>query len=92
MEYLARARLRQRAPGSPNFKSLTNFAHAPRPMDWRVCASDSVWRRREIVALMNRVRQPFNVNPSQMVAAAAALEDDAFIEKNRRVNAEGLAY
>ena len=46
----------------------------------------------DIVALMNRVRQPFNVNHLAMVAAAAALEDDAFIEKSRRVNAEGLAY
>lgn len=47
---------------------------------------------KEIVALMNRVRQPFNVNHLAMVAAAAALEDDAFIEKSRRVNAEGLEY
>jgi histidinol-phosphate aminotransferase len=44
-----------------------------------------------LVALMNRVRQPFNVNHLAMVAAAAALEDDEFIESSRRVNAEGLA-
>jgi histidinol-phosphate aminotransferase len=45
----------------------------------------------EIVSLMNRVRQPFNVNHLAMVAAAAALEDEAFIAESRRVNAEGLA-
>jgi len=46
----------------------------------------------EIIALMNRVRQPFNVNHLAMVAAVAALGDDAFIEKSRAVNAEGLAF
>jgi histidinol-phosphate aminotransferase len=46
----------------------------------------------EIIALMNRVRQPFNVNHLAMVAATAALEDDAFIDKSRAVNAEGLAF
>lgn len=45
-----------------------------------------------IIALMNRVRQPFNVNHLAMVAAAAALEDDAFIERSRAVNAAGLAF
>lgn len=44
-----------------------------------------------VAEVMNRVRQPFNVNHLAMVAACAALEDDAFIEKSRRVNAEGLA-
>ena len=39
---------------------------------------------------MNRVRQPFNVNHLAMVAACAALEDEAFIEKSRQVNAAGL--
>ena len=43
-----------------------------------------------VAEVMNRVRQPFNVNHLAMVAACAALEDDAFIEKSRRVNAEGL--
>jgi histidinol-phosphate aminotransferase len=40
--------------------------------------------------VMNRVRQPFNVNHLAMVAACAALQDDAFIEKSRAVNAAGL--
>jgi len=45
----------------------------------------------ELVALMNAVRQPFNVNHLAMVAAEAALSDDEFIAESRRVNAEGLA-
>ena len=43
-----------------------------------------------VAELMNRVRQPFNVNHLAMVAAAAALEDEAFIAKSRSVNAAGL--
>jgi len=39
---------------------------------------------------MNRVRQPFNVNHLALVAAVAALDDDAFIHKSREMNAAGL--
>jgi len=44
----------------------------------------------DVAELMNRVRQPFNVNQLALVAAAAALGDDAFIAKSREVNAKGL--
>jgi histidinol-phosphate aminotransferase len=44
----------------------------------------------QLIDLMNRVRQPFNVNHLAMVAAVAALGDDAFIEESRRVNESGL--
>jgi len=44
-----------------------------------------------IAEVMNRVRQPFNVNHLAMVAACAALDDAAFIAKSRAVNAQGLA-
>jgi histidinol-phosphate aminotransferase len=44
----------------------------------------------EVAELMNRVRQPFNVNHLAMVAACAALGDEAFIAESRRVNASGL--
>jgi len=44
----------------------------------------------EIAEVMNRVRQPFNVNHLAMVAACAALDDAEFIERSRTVNAEGL--
>ena len=44
----------------------------------------------EVAELMNRVRQPFNVNHLAMVAACAALDDAEFIARARRVNAEGM--
>lgn len=44
----------------------------------------------EVAELMNRVRQPFNVNHLAMVAACAALEDEAFVARCRAVNAAGL--
>ena len=44
----------------------------------------------ELAEVINRVRQPFNVNALALAAAAAALDDDEFIEKSRQVNASGL--
>jgi histidinol-phosphate aminotransferase len=44
----------------------------------------------EVIELMNRLRQPFNVNHLAMVAACAALDDAAFIAESRAVNAAGL--
>lgn len=44
----------------------------------------------ELAALLNRVRQPFNVNAIGQAAAIAALDDAAFVEKTRAVNAAGL--
>ena len=41
--------------------------------------------------LMNRVRQPFNVNHLAMVAATAALDDEDFIARAREVNSKGMA-
>lgn len=39
--------------------------------------------------LMNRIRQPFNVNSMAQAAAIAALNDTAFLEKGARNNAAG---
>jgi histidinol-phosphate aminotransferase len=44
----------------------------------------------ELIALLNRVRQPFNVNSAAQEAAIAALDDEAFVRRSRRVNAAGL--
>ncbi len=44
----------------------------------------------EIVALINRVRQPFNVNQLALVGAAAALNDQAFIDASFDVNERGM--
>ena len=44
----------------------------------------------EGITLLHKVRQPFNVNGMAQVAALAALEDDAHVERTRRMVAEGL--
>jgi histidinol-phosphate aminotransferase len=43
-----------------------------------------------VAEVMNRVRQPFNVNHLALVAACAALDDEEFIRRSREVNAAGL--
>jgi len=43
-----------------------------------------------IADILNRVRQPFNVNSIAQAAALAALDDGAHLEKARRVNADGM--
>ena len=44
----------------------------------------------EVAELMNRVRQPFNVNSVALAAAEAALGDDAYIKESLRLNQEGM--
>jgi len=46
---------------------------------------------RECIELLNRVRQPFNVNSMALSAAVAALDDDAHLAKTRRMVAAGLS-
>ena len=43
-----------------------------------------------VADLLNRVRQPFNVNSLAQAAAIAALEDNGYVEDSRRLNREGL--
>ena len=43
-----------------------------------------------IADLLNRVRQPFNVNSLALAAAQAALADDAFLQRSVDTNAAGL--
>jgi histidinol-phosphate aminotransferase len=45
----------------------------------------------ELCALLNRVRQPFNVNAIAQAAAIAALEDREFAQRCARENRAGLA-
>lgn len=45
----------------------------------------------EMCAVLNRVRQPFNVNAIAQAAAVAALGDEAFASKTARENRAGLA-
>jgi histidinol-phosphate aminotransferase len=43
----------------------------------------------EVTDLMNRIRQPFNVNSLAQAAAVAALNDQAFLRKSAEVNSAG---
>lgn len=43
-----------------------------------------------VADLMNRVRQPFNVNSLALAAAAAALEDGEFVRRSREINRAGM--
>lgn len=47
--------------------------------------------RPEVADLMNRIRQPFNVNSLALAAAEAALDDEAFLAASKRLNDAGLA-
>lgn len=47
---------------------------------------------KDMITLMNRVRQPFNVNSLAQVAAIAALEDEGHLEKTFNLNLEGKHY
>ena len=44
-----------------------------------------------VADLMNRVREPFNVNSVALAAAAAALEDTAFVEESYAINRAGMS-
>jgi histidinol-phosphate aminotransferase len=46
--------------------------------------------RPELVDVINRIRQPFNVNAFALEAAAAALEDEAFVARSAELNRQGL--
>jgi histidinol-phosphate aminotransferase len=45
----------------------------------------------EAADLMNRVREPFNVNSVAQAAAEAALGDDDYVAESRRLNRSGMA-
>lgn len=45
----------------------------------------------EITDLLNRIRQPFNVNSLAQAAACAALFDDVFLALSQKINREGRA-
>jgi histidinol-phosphate aminotransferase len=47
--------------------------------------------RRDLIAYLDRIHQPFNTNHLAQLAAAAALEDEPHLAASRRVNEEGKA-
>lgn len=48
--------------------------------------------RPDIIEVMNKVRQPFNVSSLAQVAARASLKDKEHVEKSIRTNIEGKEY
>jgi histidinol-phosphate aminotransferase len=47
---------------------------------------------REVAQILNRIRQPFNVNTMAQVAAQAALQDEKFLDKSIRATHGGIDY
>lgn len=45
----------------------------------------------EVADMLNRVRQPFNVNSLAQAAAVASLADDDFVERSYALNQAGMA-
>ena len=45
----------------------------------------------EIADLLNRIRQPFNVNALALTSATVALKDDAYIKQTKQLNDQGMA-
>ncbi|MBI2962581.1 MAG: histidinol-phosphate transaminase [Deltaproteobacteria bacterium] len=46
----------------------------------------------EVIAALERVRQPFNVNSLAQAAALAALDDEEHVERSRRGNRQGMRF
>jgi histidinol-phosphate aminotransferase len=46
----------------------------------------------EVIAAINRVREPFNVNSLAQAAAVAALADEEFLQQSRAVNRAGKEF
>lgn len=44
----------------------------------------------QVADVLNRVRQPFNVNSLALAAAIASLQDNAYLAESRRANREGM--
>ena len=55
---------------------------ASAPAAWPDCAS-AMRSHPDVADLMNRVRQPFNVNSISLAAAAAGLDDREFVRRMR---------
>ncbi|WP_369959548.1 histidinol-phosphate transaminase [Pseudomonas benzenivorans] len=45
----------------------------------------------QVAEVLNRVRQPFNVNSLALAAACAALDDDDYLQRSRQANDAGMA-
>ncbi len=87
IEYAERQRRAGRSglPGAlPEPAGVAHLLQGLRP--GRVCASVTAFASRAIADVLNRVRQPFNVNSLALAAACAALQDDEYLAESRRLN------
>lgn len=46
----------------------------------------------DVIAALEKIRQPFNINSVAQAAALAALDDQRHVERTRRINQQGLAF
>ncbi len=46
----------------------------------------------EVADVLNRLRQPFNLNLPAQFGAVAALQDDAYMQKSIEINQQGMAF
>ena len=60
-------------------------------MGWPDCASATRCRIRRVADMLNRVRQPFNVNSIALAAARAALDDSEHLQRSVETNRAGMA-
>lgn len=44
----------------------------------------------QVADVLNRIRQPFNVNSLALAAAVAALDDQAYLDESRQLNQQGM--
>ncbi|HEX9446131.1 MAG TPA: histidinol-phosphate transaminase [Candidatus Binatia bacterium] len=93
--------------GDPDYPNSIDYQSGDRPTDGRTILTLRTFSKlyglaglrigyavgpKELVGLMHRVRQPFNVNAAAQWAALAALEDGEHVERSLRVNREGMEY
>ncbi|WP_223788601.1 histidinol-phosphate transaminase [Marinicella meishanensis] len=91
--YLEYSPLEERVDGTEWLKEFDNlvitrtFSKAYGLAGFRVgyCLSNP-----DIANVLNRIRQPFNVNSLALAAATAALNDEAFLQRSMAVNAAGM--
>ena len=86
----ARASAPKRRAGSRATRISSCRARSPRPTASPRCASATASWMPTVADMLNRVRQPFNVNALAQAAALAALADTAYVEESRALNRAGL--
>lgn len=86
-------------PGEVAFDSVAWLEHYPNLVITRTFSKvyglaglrvGYAFASREVADLMNRVREPFNVNSVALAAAAAALRDTEFVSRSHELNRAGM--